>query len=358
MKKYKLRHTFTYNGKRYDVKGNSQAEVLQKAAAKLRELEEGEAIKKSPISFRKYSVHCFETYRKPKVTEYTYERYLNRLNHCINDLIGDLRLQEITRLHCQEVLNNQIGKSAYQIKQVLQILRFVFKQAEMDGLISKSPCIGLVEPHGTKTLRRSFTEEEEKTFLDVCQNSNRYNIFLLSYYCGCRPDEARKLKGENIVTVDGRKLLHINGTKTKKSDRLVPLPKALLKRIEHVEPDEYLATNTVGSPYDPKAYERAWHSLLRAMDLMLGAKTWRNKIIESKLSSDLVPYMLRHTYCTNILQKAGVPLTTASKLMGHSSIRITADIYNHVDTDDIISAAELIDPSPKEADVETVVETN
>ena len=41
-------------------------------------------------------------------------------------------------------------------------------------------------------------------------------------------------------------------------------------------------------------------------------------------------HSLRHTFCT-ILAKQGVPLKTASVLMGHSNISITAKIYTHVD---------------------------
>ncbi len=41
-------------------------------------------------------------------------------------------------------------------------------------------------------------------------------------------------------------------------------------------------------------------------------------------------HQLRHTYCT-MLYLAGVDLKTASKLMGHSDVKITLDIYTHLD---------------------------
>ena len=46
------------------------------------------------------------------------------------------------------------------------------------------------------------------------------------------------------------------------------------------------------------------------------------------VSPDLVPYCLRHTFCTD-LQDAGVPINVAKVLMGHSSIKVTAQIYTH-----------------------------
>jgi len=41
-------------------------------------------------------------------------------------------------------------------------------------------------------------------------------------------------------------------------------------------------------------------------------------------------HSLRHTFCT-LLAKQGVPLKTASVLMGHSDIGVTAKVYTHVD---------------------------
>ncbi len=51
--------------------------------------------------------------------------------------------------------------------------------------------------------------------------------------------------------------------------------------------------------------------------------------------------MFRHTYCTD-LQKKGIDIRTAQKLMGHSSILITAEIYTHVDTKEIVKAGKIL----------------
>ena len=42
------------------------------------------------------------------------------------------------------------------------------------------------------------------------------------------------------------------------------------------------------------------------------------------------PHQLRHTYCT-MLYHAGVDALRASKLMGHSNVQITLDIYTHLE---------------------------
>ena len=45
----------------------------------------------------------------------------------------------------------------------------------------------------------------------------------------------------------------------------------------------------------------------RELEIHMGAEVYRNQIIQSVVAPDLVPYCLRHTYCTD-LQRAGVPL--------------------------------------------------
>ena len=51
--------------------------------------------------------------------------------------------------------------------------------------------------------------------------------------------------------------------------------------------------------------------------------------------------MLRHTYATT-LYRAGVDLRTAQKLMGHSSIQVTADIYTHLEQEDSLHVADKL----------------
>lgn len=50
----------------------------------------------------------------------------------------------------------------------------------------------------------------------------------------------------------------------------------------------------------------------------------------------------RSTYCTTLC-KNGVPLETASKLMGHSDVNITAEFYRFVGADEMVKAASKID---------------
>lgn len=67
---------------------------------------------------------------------------------------------------------------------------------------------------------------------------------------------------------------------------------------------------------------------------------WNSHVV-SLVPFPLHPHMLRHTYATT-LYRARVDLRTAQKLMGHSSIQVTADIYTHLEQEDSLHVADKL----------------
>ena len=55
------------------------------------------------------------------------------------------------------------------------------------------------------------------------------------------------------------------------------------------------------------------------------------------LAPYLVPYCLRHEYCTELARK-DIDLRAAQKLMGHADVKLTANIYTNLDNSAVISA--------------------
>ena len=74
----------------------------------------------------------------------------------------------------------------------------------------------------------------------------------------------------------------------------------------------------------------------------MGCKTYRNALIPPyPLAPDLVPYCLRHEFCTDLARR-GIDVRIAQKLMGHSDIKLTANIYTNLNRDDIADIALLL----------------
>ncbi len=337
-----ITRAFTFEGKRYYISGTTETELEVKKAMKLRDLQEGKYTISKDMTFKNWAILCMETYKQPTVAENTYENYMSILERCVIRPIGHKPISRIRPIDCQMVVNAQAGKSISQINMTIRLMRFVFNKAVKEKLILENPADDLAKPKGTRLKRRAVTPREREAFLTVTEDTDRFNIFLLMYYCGCRPGEAIKVKRSDIELVDDVPILHVRGTKTAYADRYVPMPFILYERIKSLPQGDLVAPNGHGKLMTKQAYKRCWHMLWREMNLAMGCETYRNKLVEPyPLSDDFVPYCLRHTYCTD-LQKKGVDIRTAQRLMGHADIRMTANVYTHVDTESILEAAKLI----------------
>lgn len=62
---------------------------------------------------------------------------------------------------------------------------------------------------------------------------------------------------------------------------------------------------------------------------------------QAKLKQKLKPHAFRHTFCTSLIAK-GVPLTTVSKLAGHTSIETTARFYIGCSRQEKINAVNML----------------
>ena len=340
-----IRKTFTFEGKRYTVRGKTEKEAIMKMANKQRDLQEGKVVVSGDMTVRDWTEKCIATYKTGQ-NEETRKRYEYRMNHCILEHIGSRTLKSIKPIDVQTVLSYQNGNSQYQINQVYQGLRFIFRTAKENKLILEDPTEALYKMRsGTKEERRSLTPEEEEVFLSVCDNE-RFLAFQLMYYLGLRSSEAREAMGKDITTLkDGDKeynVFHVRGTKTANADRNVPIPDELYQKIKNTPKSSYIAPNEAGKKHDEKSFQRAFNFLRREMNIAMGCEVYRNKLMPPyPLANDIVPYCLRHTYCTNLCRKK-VDIRIAQYLMGHSDIRLTANIYTHVDNSDVIEAAQLI----------------
>lgn len=132
--------------------------------------------------------------------------------------------------------------------------------------------------------------------------------------------------------------------KTVAGIREVPIPDKIycdLLRYKDDPVNPVFTQQTTGKRHTECSCSKAWKNIIREMDIVMGAKLYRNQIKESIIAPDLVPYCLRHTYCTD-LQNKGVPINVAKYLMGHSDISVTANIYTHITNETIRNAAELL----------------
>ena len=337
--------TFTDDsGVRHYVSGKDEKEAQRKMAKLEEKIRRGEVVVSSKMPLDAWADKCIETYKVRQGTR-THYNYKNRYKNAIGQYIGKLPLSKIKPIDCQKCINQRIGYSQYEINQTHQIMNFLFNKAVDNKLISVNPAAGITRPSGSKTSRRSLTRYERDHFEKVFQaNPEKYMLYMIMLKTGCRPDEACELQGRDIRLMEGRLMLHIRGTKTSNSDRLVPLDRKLYEMLCTKGPYELLCPNQHGKRATASSRKRLWENFKHDMNLSMGARidpSTKEYIGVVPFPDDLVAYCFRHTYCTD-LQKAGIDIRTAQALMGHADIQMTANIYTHADEEILISAADKL----------------
>lgn len=349
-----IRKTKCVNGRKFSARGKTELEAMTKLAEKIAAAQRGEEFLGGSMTVNAWYKQWMELYKKPKgLTAKSLGMYDEKYKNYIKPRIGTLRLQDVKDVHLQRIMNEQAGMSISHAKKIRMVMQELFKRARQSRLIPYDPAELLELPKTTSGKRRSVTEEERKAILAVAEH-HRSGLWIMTLlYTGMRPGETAALTWADIDFKRNEIHVHaakesgsttIKGPKTVAGIRSIPIHAELLPHL-------LAAKGTAFSPVFPtgagnfqneNSMRRLWTGFKRDLDIHMGAKLERNKIIESKVAPDLTPYCLRHTFATDCA-RAGVPLETVRWLMGHEDISTTANIYQHSDSATLHAGIALLD---------------
>lgn len=365
---YKYRQTFVVGHKpdgkpiRKEIRSNNKKEFDAKVRYYRSLYAKGVQVVGKSMTVEQYAYIWLERYKKPSIGASQLRNYdiLIRVHIC--PVIGHMDLRQIKPFHLQEVLDRSPARSESNMDKLMGTLRQIFERAEIDGLIDNSPARKLVRPLCDEPEpRRALTAQEIVTLLRTAETHRGGLWVRLMLQCGLRRGEAVALRVEDICIPDA--ILHVqhsiefvssNGgklkdTKTSNGDRYIPMPRQLcndlLRYMKHRGiRSGYIFRNANGKNMSATKIRRLWASFMRQWDIDCGATLYRNAIVDHAVDQSITPHYLRHTYATQ-LYRAGYDLKTAQYLLGHADIRTTANIYSHLDREDVMRLATKIDVS-------------
>lgn len=337
-----VRKTMTFAGKRYEVRGKTEAEAREKLNLLRQTLIRGDIFSSGSVSVNQWYKKWVNTYKASSgITPKSLHLYDEKYNKYLRPVIGRLPLKDIRDFHLQEILNNQIGMSFSHVSKLRMVMQEMFRQAKRSRLLVYDPSEDLILPDSVKRPHRPITELERTHILAVAAEHYAGLWVLTLLYAGLRPGETAALIWEDIDFV--RNEIHVNKSLESGSNRIkepktsagvrdIPMRRELREQLWLVRdiPQLPVFLNKMGRRHNHSSLYRMWASFVRAVDLHMGAVVEDGKITQHAIAPDLTPYCLRHSFCTD-LQRAGVPINVAKELMGHSDISITANIYTHRD---------------------------
>lgn len=345
MAKYKYRHKETYNGTKIDIKANSTGELADKIRKKKDQIDRQTLSKDT--SLREFGEQYLETYKLNTIAKSSYQDMTYTLGVIIRG-IGNKKMSQIKPLHLQNYLNSLTDYSDSYIKKQYDLICQLFRHAYRNGCTPVDYSVSITKPHGRETVTgRSITDHEREVLLQVLDGHRGELFCKIILYCGLRPSEVQALQWKDVDlkknTIDVSKSMKRDGSigppKTSAAFRTVPVPLHLVPLLKSSRGDPF---NYIFS-HNLTWRRRMWENVQREMNLAMGCRTYRNKLLPPyPLADDFTMYNLRHTYCTD-LEKAGVPINIASRLMGHSNISITSKIYTHASREALEIARELIE---------------
>jgi integrase len=331
------RGSFTYNGKRYFVRGNTKKELQENIQKRKDELRK--AVITERILVKDYIPRYLKASKEGKLEPKSYRNVEGYFRNYVTPIIGDMMVCDVRPIHCLEVMNGLMGMSGSYIRKVYHYMGAMFDSAKINGLAASNPAKDIPNhelPIGVDGSHRAITPYERKIFLKACDISPHGLWALYMLYTGAGPAESAQLKGSHI-DIRNRQIF-IDGTKNnRKGDpnirkRWVPMDDELYKRFSKVklEPFQYVFTNKHGGKLTSSNLKKMWTTITKEMNIIMGCKTdygkLRRLIPPYPLATDFTMYNLRHTYATD-MRDAGVDITVLKTFMGHSTTKMLEKIY-------------------------------
>ncbi|MBE6831423.1 MAG: site-specific integrase, partial [Ruminococcaceae bacterium] len=278
-----------------------------------------------------WAAEWLKTY-KSALREHTKMSYLNSYNNHIAPVLERLPLKSVLPVHIKAVMNNVANYSEDLQRKVLNTMKQIFETAMQNHLISVNPCNGMkITPRDSDERIKFLTPAQQRKLLEAVTEPRARAFVALGLYCGLRREESLGLMWSDIkgskLTVNRAVTFLKNqqdpdhSLKSKAAHRTIPIPKPLLEILKETPREGlYIITAAHGREMTLMAYRRMWEYVTKSVKF------------------DVHSHMLRHTYATS-LYRAGIDLKTAQYLLGHSDIKMTAEIYTHIEQGKMKSSA-------------------
>ena len=283
--------------------------------------------------------------KKKTVRPNTVRNYTERYNKNIQKIIGRKILTEVKSIHCQKIFTD-MAEEGYKTSTIYQTRIALFNMLEFakeNEVILSNPCKKSVKSDMGKPSQKkeALTIDVQKKFIEYAKGQSYENQFRFILQTGLRTGELVGLKWEDIDF--SKKAIRIQRSmeyrysvgewrigepKSKAGYRTIPLTDEAIrilteqkeknKNIKKIQEEwyEFIFLSRKGEPVKNSAYDTALF-----------------KICDKAKINRFSMHVLRHTFATRCIEGGMMP-KTLQKILGHSNIGITMNLYVHITEDE------------------------
>jgi integrase len=269
-----------------------------------------------------------------------------RINATYRELREGGRLKDSTR-----------PLSALTVRHTHAVLRLALKEAVAAGKIPSNPAIGAKLPHdrGEKREMVTWTATQLMAFLDFTSDSRMADFWRVAAFTGLRRGELAGLQWHDVTwpiddeAAGGLRIRRSRVSVGGKATDSLPKTEAGGRDVA-IDPGviDALRRQRARQLADAAKWGAAWQDSAHVFTIENGQPLHPERIsflFDEAVAAAKVPRIrlhdLRHTHATMALE-AGVPVKIVSQRLGHSSTRITQDVYQHVLKEQQQDAAQAI----------------
>ena len=301
-----------------------------------------------PVPFGKRTVSqlmdsWLDSIRPPTVRERTWQAYELRARLHIKPGIGDIRLTKLNHEIVQAFLNKKTrGKNALS-QTTVRGIRTCLRQALGVAVLNRDITLNFAALATLPKKRRPkivpLSEEQTRALLAAAKGSRLETLLLVALRLGLRKGEILGLQWSDIdldkqtLKVD-RSIQRIKGQrlapgplKTEESYRPVPVTDEVVRALRAHQVAQAKLRLSTGTAWVDQGIVFA-NTLGGWLEPRMVNQKFDRLVVKAGLPTSTRFHDCRHTCATTLLER-GEDLYKVSKLLGHSSIAITGDLYGH-----------------------------
>lgn len=318
---------------------NTKAEA-KKWAAKVEADTNTYVLLNNEVSLAAWIDKYLEIYRKDKIASSTYQNELFTKKRILQ-YFDKVLIKDITPIMYQQFLNwlKEKDYARSTANQSRLLLTNVLKKAYLQGAIKTNPCIDFSLPYYKPPKKIQWLEASEvPLFLQYMKKRNVYQYYVCytAIELGCRVGEALALK---ITDFDlNKQTVHIDksynqktdtfGSTKNKEERTVDFSnqykKAILNLLSLHNNNKLISGELYKNKYNCIHVDQ--YGKVVSLSSLYNSLTY---IGQKYFNKNLSMHKLRHTHASLLLE-AGAEMKYIQHRLGHSSDRITTEVYAHM----------------------------